>query len=96
MLRVKNIKVNLDENLEDKIIKKLRIKEIINYKINKQSLDARDKQNIHYVYEVDINLENEQKFLNYKDIIKTPKEVYVFPIKGKEKINYRKNLYNSV
>ena len=47
-----------DQNtaLQSKIKSKLGINstDIISFKIKKQSLDARDKNNIYYVYEVDV------------------------------------------
>ena len=80
MIRVRNIKVHLDEKLQDKIVKKLKAndQDIIFYKVNKQSIDARDKNNIHYVLEVDVDIKNEKKYLHYKDVMKTPDEKYCF------------------
>lgn len=68
MLRITNIKLSLDEEeslLKAKIAKKLKIpeKSIINYRIFKKSLDARKKNNIHFVYTLDAELKNEEKIL---------------------------------
>ena len=60
MLRIRQIKTNIENNnLKKAIANKLKIKEkdILNYQINKQSLDAR-KNNLMYVYEVDVKLKN--------------------------------------
>ena len=86
MIRIRQIKINLDskQDLKSKVSKLLHINEneIKNLKINKKSLDARKKDNLFYVYEVDIEVENEKKLLRkYKstDIFETPNEEYFFP-----------------
>ena len=88
MIRIRQIKMNLDskQDLKSKVSKLLHINEneIKNLKINKKSLDARKKDNLFYVYEVDIDVENEKKLLRkYKstDIFETPNEEYLFPPK---------------
>lgn len=85
MLRIRQVKLNINENnLKSKIAKKLNTKEsnIINYKIHKKSLDAR-RENISYIYEVDVNVKNEEFYLcKNNDIIKTPDETYRFNITG--------------
>lgn len=88
MIRIRQIKVNLDskQDIKDKVSKILHINvnEIKSLKINKKSLDARKKDNLFYVYEVDIEVENEKKLLRkYKsnDIFETPNEKYIFPPK---------------
>ena len=88
MIRIRQIKMNLDskQDLKSKVSKLLHINEneIRNLKINKKSLDARKKDNLFYVYEVDIEVENEKKLLRkYKstDIFETPNEEYLFPPK---------------
>ena len=98
MIRVRQIKISIKEDYSENIIKhiskklKINSNEIINYKINKKSIDARDKNNILYVYEFDVEVKNENIVLkNNKstDIIKTPKEDYIFKIEGTNKINNR-------
>ena len=96
MLRIRQIKLPINhnkQNLKLKIAKKLKIKEneIINFKINKKSLDARDKKNLIYVYEIDVNLKNENNILNknLKDILKTPNETYKLPTPGNQKLNHQ-------
>ena len=68
MLRVTNIKLSLDEDeslLKSKVAKKLKIpeKSILSLKINKKSVDARNKNDVHFVYTVDVELEDESKIL---------------------------------
>ena len=94
MLRVKQIKLKIDQtekDLKTKIAQKLKIKEndILNLIINKKSLDARDKNNLIYVYEIDINVKNEQSILkkHLKDVTKTPDETYKLPKSGNKVIN---------
>ena len=56
MITVSNIKISLNEdeaNIKDKIAKKLKLKNTdIHYKILKESLDARKRDNIHFIYQV--------------------------------------------
>lgn len=95
MIRVSEIKMNLEEDkklLKKKIAKKLHIeeKEVLDYFIYKQSLDARKKGNLFFVYTVDVLVKNEKMiFLKTKDnkITKTPDMEYHFP---KEKAVFEK------
>lgn len=96
MIRIRQVKVKIKSS-EKEIIKniadKLKIKEdeIIEISIKKKSLDARDKQDIHYVYEFDVEVKDENKVLKRrsKDILKSPKEEYVFNINGTKKLQHR-------
>lgn len=99
MIRLRQIKIALKDNKEEIILKKcaskLHIKSnsIKKLNINKLSLDCRKKPNIYYIYEVDIEVENEDVILNNNkensDIFKTPVEKYNFEISGTEKIKNR-------
>ena len=69
MLRISNLKLGIDEDisiLKKLIIKKLKIKEndLIKYHIFKESIDARKRGRIDFVYTVDVELKNEEKILN--------------------------------
>ena len=70
MLRVRQIKVEVEsdneENLLKAICKKLRIskEDVVNFIIHKQSIDARNKECIYYVYEVNVELKNEKQTRN--------------------------------
>ena len=95
MIRIRQIKMPINHTLEDikrKISKKLNIseKKIKKIKINKKSIDARDNK-VKYIYEVDIEIDNEQKIIKKKtkDTLITPDEKYKFNITGKEKIESR-------
>ena len=98
MIRIRQVKIPIDldnkEYIKKKISKKLNIKEqeIIDYKIIKKSIDARDKNNILYSYEFDINIENENKVLKYidnKDIYIKEEEKYQFKNEGTIKLKER-------
>ena len=85
MLKVRQVKINaLFDNDKERIktlCKKLKINEddLLSYKITKQSLDARKKDTIFYVYEFVVNLKNEKKYLNNKDISLYQEEEYQYP-----------------
>ena len=96
MLRIRQVKAPLNHQLKDLVnltAQKLKIKptNIINLKINKKSLDARNKENIYYVYEVDIAVNNEKQILKKvnKDVLLTPNENYQFNITGTKKLSNR-------
>ncbi len=80
MIRISEVKLPIEGNqkaLEKKLAKALRIpvEDIKAYRIFKRSLDARKKDNIHYVYVVDVEVKNEKKILEKnkdKNISKTP------------------------
>ena len=56
MIRVRQIKIDIlkdtSDELMNKILKKVNVKkeDILNYTINKKSIDARNKEKIYYVY----------------------------------------------
>src|SRR3712207_695529 len=96
MLRISNIRIDIDDNIElvrDKVIKKLKLKnsDILEYSIYKESVDARKKDNINLVYTVDIVVKNEDRILRSKpkdtNHIRTNK--YTDVEMGVEKLKYR-------
>lgn len=98
MIRIRQIKIELDKDndqeLYNKIIDKTKLSRdnIISFKINKKSIDARKKDNIFYVYEVDVEIKNEDVFLrkNKKiDILEAPIEKYSFIPSGKDLMSHR-------
>ena len=96
MIRIRQLKVSLDDkiNLKNRIAKKLHIKDSTIKKIiiKKESIDARNKNNIYYIYEVDIIVDNEVEVLRKNkslDIFIAKEEKYVLPKSGKEKLNNR-------
>lgn len=92
MIRVRQIKVLVDnrDNLKKYISKKLKVNEdeIKSYKIVKESIDARKKPDVYLVYEVDVEVSNENRFLNgfSDDVVETPDESFNFVVSGKKKI----------
>ena len=98
MIKLKQIKININDdnidNLKRKCAKKLFISEadIINLFIKEQSIDARHKPDIYFVYTIDIEVNNEEYLLNKyqsNEIYLTPKEKYNFNITGTEILNNR-------
>ena len=66
MIRISNIKYPIQlsvENLPEFVAKKYNIKSIKDFRIVKESVDARKKNDIHYVYTVDIATDNEDKLI---------------------------------
>lgn len=86
MLRISNIKLSLEEDeksLKNRIMHKYKIKEIKKFRISKKSIDARKKDDVHYVYSVDIKTENDKKYVG-KNIQPVKNKKYLFP-KGHKK-----------
>jgi uncharacterized FAD-dependent dehydrogenase len=88
MIRIKNIKIPVQNDneafLQNKICQKMHIKkqDLLKFNIHKRVLDAR-KEAI-FIYEIDALVNNYQIPFHNPDIIKTPNEEYLFPLKGKE------------
>lgn len=98
MIRIRQIKISLqndnDNYIKKQISKILKIneKDIIKYSINKKSLDARNKENINYVYEFDVEVKNEKSILSKNknnDIFITPNEEYKIEIIGTKELTNR-------
>ncbi len=73
MIKISNIKVDLSHSIEDvlnKVYKVLKTSEILNFQIDKKSLDARKKDQIFYVYSILVEIENEEKYLHLKNVSK--------------------------
>ena len=74
MIRVRQVKVNvLKNNIEyviDLALKKAHInkEDVKSYKINKRSIDARDKNDVLYVYEIDFVINSEQNIKETNDV----------------------------
>ena len=93
MIRVRQVKINVRSNdLKSKIASKLKVKEsdILDYKIIKESIDSRNKPDIYYVYELDVNVQNESVILKKNkssDIFISNEEDYSFNDFGNIKLN---------
>ena len=95
MIRVRQIKVPVlkdsPEYLQKKVAQKLQIpfSEIEDIKINKKSLDARDKKQIYFVYEIDLEVKNAElmeKKWNSEDILVVLNEEYQMAQSGNEEL----------
>lgn len=84
MIRVAGIKISLDQDPADlgpAICKKLRIApaDLMDYRIVRQSLDARQPANIHFVYTVDAQVRNEAVVITRsrdRNIVQAPAITY--------------------
>ena len=96
MIKVRQVKVPVvheEIDIKNALIKKLKIneKDLIDYFIRKESIDARDKDNIYYSYEIDCNLNNENNVFKRSniDVEKTVFETYSFKHVGGKELNTR-------
>ena len=92
MIRISNLKLPADHTKEDlfkKIQKTLRGNQILSWKIKKQSLDARKKDQLLYQYIVDVKVQGKEekiiKSLRNKNVSLVTKQVYRFPWKAEKK-----------
>ncbi len=102
MIRVNNLKLNLDQavdyaselaNLRKLVILRYRIKqnELLSLKIVKKATDARKKANIHLMYNIDIEVSNEKYLIkkHQRDIKETPNLKYQDIPSGKKELDYQ-------
>jgi len=75
-IRINNVVINLEDDLavvKEKVLKKLNLKEkdLSSFRILKESIDARKKDNIRLTYAVEVNCEQESRLVakvNDKDV----------------------------
>ncbi|MBP5679056.1 MAG: NAD(P)-binding protein [Bacilli bacterium] len=88
MIRVRQIKVGVLEDSQEVLLKKIsqklkiNVSDILFYEIRKKSIDARDKENIIYVYEFNVKVKEEGKVLKKitsPDIFLWDEKEYTFP-----------------
>ncbi len=101
MLRISQIKMRIphtEEELRQKLLGQLGIKEdaLLEYAIRRQSLDARHKPELFYIYTIDIKVKNEKNLLrrmnkgrHFAQVSVCDEVPYVFPAKGKEPMKSR-------
>ncbi|KXZ40337.1 hypothetical protein SAMN05661008_00109 [Alkalithermobacter thermoalcaliphilus JW-YL-7 = DSM 7308] len=97
MIRISNIRMNINEDISDikkYILKKLNInkEQLIDYKIYKESIDARRKGKIDFIYTVDVKVFDEENILKKikdADVRKTPDLEYKDVPSGNKKIKQR-------
>jgi len=96
-VRINNISLEINEDmdlLKKKVAKKLRIEEknINKLKILKESIDARKKNNIKFIYNIEVNTENEEKLVkraNDKDIKIEKEQLFEELLEGSKKLDSR-------
>lgn len=92
MIRIKNIRVCPKENIDIKYLasKKLKVNQhdIKDVTIHKMSIDARSKKMFAYVYDLDVTIDNENKYVG-KDVILVENEDYVLPRMGNNILSNR-------
>ncbi|GFH39668.1 NAD(P)/FAD-dependent oxidoreductase [Pseudolactococcus insecticola] len=96
MLRITQIKTSINDDIasvKTQVAKKLKIKpsDILDYRIYKESIDARKRGEINFIYTVDIKVKDEMKFLSgkYKNVAQTPDLTYKNPVVGTAKLTHR-------
>ena len=98
MIKVRQVKIPIDNNSNDSILYKIslklkcRVNDILNYKISKLSIDARDKNNLLYVYEFIVSCRNEELILKKNksnDISYYEEEEYSYTATGSKKLDFR-------
>lgn len=92
MIRIHNMRTEIKENIDyyKLVSKKLRINSnnIHSLKIHKRSIDARNKKLFSYVFDIDVVVDNEKRYLG-KDVELVLNEEYIVPQMGTEKLNNR-------
>ncbi len=97
MIQIRQLKLKIDhseEELKNKICRILNITadELRSYTIRRQSLDARKKPELYYIYTVDAKVNMEKKILSKiknKDVLKSDYKPYAYPVCGEEQMNER-------
>jgi len=97
MIQVQQLKLHVthtEEDLKRKLLKTLRISEneLISYKIKKQSIDARDRSELFYVYNIFCEIKNENTFLKRnkdKKIMPAKEKHYQITVTGEDKLCHR-------
>lgn len=96
MIRINNIKLTLkekDDKLLIKVAKELRIKkeEILSFRIFKEAIDARKKENIVRIFTIDVQLpdEREKEILRKSPDLQAPNIKYEYVNKGMNTLNHR-------
>ncbi len=102
MIRINSLKLNIeytDDDIQKAILKHLNISknDLISFTPIKRSLDARKKEDIHYVFSIDANIKNEDKILKnkrIKNISASGEVIYPDPIDSENIKNAVKNIEN--
>lgn len=91
MLRISQLKIKVghsQEQLKKKLVRELRIhpEDLLQYEIRRQSVDARRKPELHYVYSIDVQVKKEKEVLkkHLKNVQKVQDTVYQAPTLKKD------------
>lgn len=82
MLKISNIKTEIEEELTVSLISKfskIPKEDILGFSIIKKSTDARKKPDIYFNYSVSAKVRNEGKYLKNKNVTEFVKKEYIFP-----------------
>ena len=88
MIRVRQIKIKVSDNNQDNIVKgiclKLKINknDILCYNIVKRSIDARHRDNVYFIYDLDVNVRDITLIKFNDDIFISPDRKYKFNLSG--------------
>ena len=97
MIKINQLKLSIEhskESLEDKIAKTLKIpkEQILHYEIAKRSIDARKKNEILYIYSIEVEVTNEKKIIDRcknQNVVLTKKTVYQTIKDGTQPMKHR-------
>lgn len=98
MIRVRQIKIDIKKNTKEELKKavarllKIDSSTIGKLVIHKKSIDARKKEQVYFVYEVDVEVENQKSVIKKvasKDIFVSPVEEYKLPKPGSTPLKER-------
>ncbi len=101
MIRVNQLKLPYRHNREQLLQKILHIlqlqrQDLVDYQIVRQSIDARKKPDIYYIYSIDVEVKNERRILEAaqrrkglkEQILEVEVQKYQFPTSGVEEMKY--------
>lgn len=95
MIRVRQIKVSVKNDNIDKLyselVRKLKINvnDIVNVKVVKKSIDARHKDNVCFVYEVDVDVKDISRIKFDNDVSMSVSNKYSYSLSGSLSLNNR-------
>ena len=93
MIRIRQVKIRVEEDTLEKLqekLEKILQQKITKWEIFKKSIDARDKKQIFYVYDVLVEIAKEEDFLKHNkndNISLAPNLEYKLPNPGNEDLN---------
>jgi hypothetical protein len=97
MIRISDIKISIEDDkskIKEELLKRLKIskEELVDYKIYKESIDARRRNVVYFVYTVDAQIEQEELILSRLDdnkIRKSPDLEYKYVEAGNKSLKHR-------